>query len=306
MTCHNGKLWGLGVYDMKASLVASIMVIKALNDLGLQLRGDLMVESVVDEEFGGCNGTLAARLKYNAGLAIVPEPTNLMVCPGHQGGLMLKVTFRGKPGWSFSPEQPIDPTSALARFIGVLYGWQAARQEHLIPPAIYQNNPTLLVMINQIKAGDVSLAFFANRVPSHAWLCVWIGVYPGMTQEDVIRDLQAFYQRVQLTDPLLTTFEPTWEPIRWLAGSQIPSDHPGVETFADATTTVCGDQAVVRGASFACDGHIFNLFSPTSMFLLGPTGGNPHSPDEFVSIDSYLRLIEIFIRGTMNWCGLAR
>lgn len=301
----DGKLWGLGAYDMKAGLVASIMVIRALNDLGLHLRGDLMVESVVDEEFGGCNGTLAARLKYNADLAIVPEPTNLVVCPGHQGGLMLKVIFRGKPGWSFSPEQPIDPTSAIGRFVGLLRDWQTARQASLIPPALYQDNPSLPVMINQIKAGDISMAFFADRVPSHAWLCVWIGAYPGMTQEEVIRDLRAFYQRAQATEPLLANFEPIWEPLRWLAGSQISADHPGVEAFASITTAVCGEPAVIRGAPFACDGHIFNLFSPTPMFLLGPAGGNPHSPDEFVDINSYLRLIEIFIRGTLNWCCLA-
>ncbi len=299
----DGKLWGLGAYDMKAGLAASIMVIKALNDLGIQLRGDLMVESVVDEEFGGCNGTLAARLKYNADLAVIPEPTNLIVCPAHQGGLMLKVTFQGRPGWSFSPERPIDPTSTIARFVVLLNDWQAARQEKLVPPEIYQYNPTLPVMINQLKAGDVSLPFFADRVPSHAWLCVWIGVYPGMTQDEVIRDLQAFYRRKQLSDPLLTNFEPIWEPLRWLSGSQIRADHPGVQTFARATAIVSGGQAVIRGAPFACDGHMFNLHSSTPMFLLGPEGGNPHSPDEFVAIDSYWRLIEIFIRATLSWCG---
>ena len=98
----DGKLWGLGAYDMKAGLAASIMAVKALHDLNIHLRGDLMVESVVDEEFGGCNGTLAARLKYNAHLAVVPEPTNLVVCLAHHGGLMLRVPFHGKPGWGFS------------------------------------------------------------------------------------------------------------------------------------------------------------------------------------------------------------
>lgn len=299
-----GRLYGLGAYDMKAGLAASIMVVKALNDLGVRLQGDLMVESVVDEEYGGSTGTIAARLKYNADLAIVPEPTNFVVCPAHHAGLMLRVTFRGKPGWGFSPDQPIDPTSAIARFILVLNNW-AAQRAQLPPPALYRDLPNLPVMINQLKAGDVNLPFFADRVPSHAWLCVWIESFPGTTQEQVIADLRAFYAQAQATDPVLAQFEPEWNPLRWLDGSEIPVDHPGVQLFAEVVTAVRSTPAVIQGAPFACDGHIFNLYSPTPMVLLGPIGGQPHSPDEFVDVEDYLRLVETFILGTMHWCGLA-
>jgi acetylornithine deacetylase len=300
----DGKLYGLGAYDMKAGLAASIMVVKALQDLGLHLRGDLMVESVVDEEFGGCNGTLAARLKYNADLAVVPEPTNLVVCPAHHGGLMLRVTFHGKPGWGFSPESPVDPTSAIARFIVILNAW-AAKRATQPAPQIYADNPALPVLINQLKAGDVSLPFFADRVPSEAWLSVWIEAYPGTTQDQIVEDLQAYYRQAQTTDPVLSKFEPEWRPIRWLDGSAIPADHPGITTFAEVLASVQGTPATIQGAPFACDGHIFNLYSPTPMLLLGPTGGQPHSPDEFVNVDDYCRLVETFILGAIRWCGLS-
>lgn len=298
-----GKLWGLGAYDMKGGLAASIIVVKALNDFGVQLKGDLMVESVVDEEYGGANGTLAARLKYNADLAIVPEPTNLIVCPAHHGGLMLRVTFRGKPGWGFSPERAVDPTSAIARFIGVLNAWVAHRHATTPAPALYLDNPELPALINQLKAGEVHLPFFSDRVPSHAWLTAWIEAYPGMTQAGVLSDLQTYYREAQQDDPILATFEPEWTPIRWLDGSGIDPQHPGVTTFAAAVTDVCG-QSVVRGAPFACDGHMFNLHSTTPLVLLGPTGGSPHTPDEYLYVDDYLRLVEVFIRGTLDWCGV--
>ncbi len=298
----DGKLYGLGAYDMKAGLAASIMVVRALQELDIRLHGDLLVESVVDEEFGGCNGTLAARLKYNADLAVVPEPTNLVVCPAHHGGLMLRVTFHGRPGWGFSPERPVDPTSAIARFVVMLNAWAAERATRPAPQ-LYTANPTLPVLINQLKAGDVSLPFFADRVPSEAWLSVWIEAYPGTTQEQIVDDLQACYRRAQATDPVLREFEPEWWPIRWLDGSAISPDHPGVMTFAAALESVQGAPAVVQGAPFACDGHIFNLYSSTPMVLLGPTGGQPHSPDEFVDVEAYLRLVETFILGALRWCG---
>lgn len=299
------KLYGLGAYDMKGGLVASMMALKAMQELGIRLRGDLMIESVVDEEFGGCNGTLAARLKYNADLAVVPEPTNLAVCPAHHGGLMLRVTFHGKPGWGFSPEKPVDPISAIARFVGVLNQWAAARAATVPPPRIYAGNPGLPVLVNQLKSGDVSLPFFADRVPSHAWLSVWIEVYPGMTEAGVVAELQAAYHQAQQQDPVLAESEPEWRPVRWLDGSGIPADHPGVAVFAGAVSEALEQPAVIQGAPFACDGHMFNLYSPTPMILLGPTGGQPHSPDEFVYVEDYLRLVEVFINGAMRWCGVA-
>ena len=300
---ENGKLFGLGAYDMKGGLMAAVMAVKALNDLGVQLKGDLLVESVVDEEFGGCNGTLAGRLKYNADLAIVPEPTNLTVCPAHHGGLMLRVIFAGKPGWSFSPERPVDPIIAMARFIQLLNDWAVDRQRRIQTPAIYHANPQLPVLINQVKAGDVTLPFFADRVPGSAWLTLWAETYPGMTQHDVLADLQHFYQQAQANDSILAAFEPQWQPIRWLDGSAVATDHPGVQLLAQVTSAVCRQEATVQGALFACDGPMFNLYSSTPMVLLGPSGGQPHSPDEFILIDEYLQLVEIFIHTAMDWCG---
>lgn len=301
----SGKLWGLGAYDMKGGLVASVMVAKALHDLEISLNGDLMIESVVDEEFGGCNGTLAARLKYNADFAIVPEPTNLHICPAHHGGLMLKVSFEGKSGWGFSPEQPIDPVIAISHFIQMLESWAAHRNTISSVPALYKNNPKLTVLVNQLKAGDVNLPFFADRVPSDAWLTVWIETFPSTTQFDVLQDLQTFYLETQASNPVLENFAPRFMPLRWLDGSSINADHPGVKMLTRASFETRDYEPIVQGAEFACDGHIFNLYSPTPMVLLGPSGGQPHSPDEFLDLESHLQLVEIFIRAAIEWCGEA-
>ena len=46
------------------------------------LAGDVLFESVIDEEFGGVNGTLAGRLKgFNADAVILSEPSFLRICP---------------------------------------------------------------------------------------------------------------------------------------------------------------------------------------------------------------------------------
>lgn len=300
---EDGKMYGLGTYDMKGGVVASLMVVKALNDLGIQLQGDLMVESVVDEEAGGCNGTLAARLKYNADFAILSEPTNLVPCVAHLGCLLLRVAFKGKPGIGIS--KPIDPTRPLSRFNDLLYQWQAKRDKTAPLPETYRNNPALFILVTQMQAGNTDLIFMGDRVPSRAWLNVLLSSYPGETQDDILQDLQSFYREAQTHDEVLAQFEPTWEPVRWLDGSEISHDHPGALTFSKELRAVRGEAAEIKAAGFQCDAHMFNLHSSTPVLILGPNGGGAHAPDEHIVVEDYLKLVETFIRGACAWCGVA-
>jgi len=67
---EGGRLFGRGAWDMKAGVAMNLAVLRALRHAGITLAGDLIFETVVDEEFGGVNGTLAGRLRgYNADAA---------------------------------------------------------------------------------------------------------------------------------------------------------------------------------------------------------------------------------------------
>ena len=69
---EGNRLYGRGSNDMKAGVATNLFVIEALRELDIRLNGDLVFESVVDEEFGGCNGTLAGRLMgFNGDAAII-------------------------------------------------------------------------------------------------------------------------------------------------------------------------------------------------------------------------------------------
>lgn len=298
----DGNFYGLGAYDMKGGLAASLLTVRALNDLNIALNGDLLVESVVDEEGGGCNGSLAARLKYNADLAIIPEPTDLAVCPAHLGALILRVTFRGRSGIGIT--KPLDPTPPLARFIGWLQEWARERRKRVEVPAIYADDPNLNILVTQLQAGDVTLNFMGDRVPSSAWVNVVIAVHPGTRQNEILADLQNCYAKARQSEALLRDFEPEWEVARWLDGSAIPADDTGVQTLAREAEAVRG-QGQIRGAGFQCDGHIFNLASPTPALIFGPKGGGAHAPDEHIEIEAYLDFVEILIRTSVAWCGVA-
>ena len=50
---RNGKLYGRGAMDCKGMVTAYTMAAKALKDVGLKLKGNLDLLSIVDDEVGG-------------------------------------------------------------------------------------------------------------------------------------------------------------------------------------------------------------------------------------------------------------
>jgi acetylornithine deacetylase len=47
----DGRMYGRGTFDMKGGLVASLAALKAVVDSGSQLKGDVVVAAVCDEEY---------------------------------------------------------------------------------------------------------------------------------------------------------------------------------------------------------------------------------------------------------------
>ena len=54
-----GRMYGRGTQDMKSGLIANLFAVKALQACGIQLQGDVILQSVIEEESGGGGGTLA-------------------------------------------------------------------------------------------------------------------------------------------------------------------------------------------------------------------------------------------------------
>lgn len=298
---EENRLYGRGALDMKGGLAASLCAVECLHDLGLRLRGDLIVESVVDEEYGGSNGTLAARLRgYHADAAICPEPNGMIISPAHRGGCLFEITVEGTPGIPFAAAELVNPAYGIAHLAVAIERWEQERNEQGDPPPLYRDAPGLPVVLSTIIATHDLVA-----VPGRGQLEAWVEVYPGTTYEELRNDFVGYLKSVAASKPVLQKARmDVRRRIRFLPGSQIPADHPIVDLLGDVSARVLGHTAPVRGAGFACDAYVFNLYSSTPCVILGPRGANAHAPDEWVEIEDLIRLTKIYARAALAWCGV--
>jgi acetylornithine deacetylase len=115
-----GRIYGLGSFDMKGGLVAQAGVVCALRAAGLRLSGDLIFESVADEEWGGGGGTLAARLRGDsADACVISEGTQLEIFRATRGGFVVDLIVEaGDPRAYFSQGEVLSPAIPVGRLLG--------------------------------------------------------------------------------------------------------------------------------------------------------------------------------------------
>ena len=267
---RDGKQYGLGILDMKGGMAAAMTALRALDELGVRLAGDVLVETVVDEEFGGANGTLACRLRgYGADAAIVPEPSNLAICPENQGGGMYRVSFEGKPGRSFSGEELTNPVYAAARFLEIFRRYEEYHKEERPQSELFAGDPGLPAYVQAVRAASSDLPL-SDRVPSRCEVDAWIQCYPGTSDDDLRRYFVGCVEDGARGDALLSEVPPKIEKlIGFLPATSIAADHEIVRTASRVAGRVYDEALPVKGAPIACDSFIFNLHIDTPTLICG-------------------------------------
>ncbi len=107
---RDGRIYGLGISNMKGALACYLEAIRAVRDAGVRLRGDVLLASVVGEiektqwgeEFRGREYRgYAAGSRYlptHGGIAdmcILGEPTEQRVVLGHYGAMWARISTHG-------------------------------------------------------------------------------------------------------------------------------------------------------------------------------------------------------------------
>jgi acetylornithine deacetylase len=278
-----GRLYGRGSLDMKGGVACYLHALRCLVECESAVAGEVIVETTVDEEFGGANGTLACRLRgYNADGAVLPEPTGLAVCHATRGGIQYRLhAHSAKGGMDFGGG--VEP-SALLAVAETAVALAHAERDRGAP--IYQ---FLLQSGEELPWGT------AEGTPTAGVLEFWAEILPGTTREALETELRGIVERATAGGAHVD-----WEQrTRFLDAVDADPGAPIVTAMREALP----ERPEPTVAPFACDAFIFTEHSPTPVVICGPGGDNPHAPDEHVNVDDLHTLAAAYVHLVEDWCG---
>ncbi len=300
---EGGRLYGRGSNDMKGGIAAYLMAARCIRELDLELKGDLILETVVDEEFGGANGTLACRLRgYNADIAINPEPNNMLISASHRGGQQFRlfVTTEEGKGMGFGESDLPDPVTALGHVLVALERYNLERNARPKPAGFEDDVFPMMPFV--MRAGELLPWGTGESIPETAWVEFWIEIPPGVTEDELKSDLRSVVAKASESGPALQRMSTRWEErTRFLPGSTMSRENPVLKLLAKNLNSVTGKPVSHEPAPFACDGFVFNLHSPTPVAIFGPRGGNAHAPDEWVEVEDLITLTKSYALTVADW-----
>lgn len=296
-------LYGRGAGDMKAGLVASIFALDAIAAAGLSLRGEVQVQSVVEEEITGNGAATAFALGFTADAIVSPEPTDEQLVRANAGVIKFRLETKGRPAHPREPESGQSAIDLMIRLIGHLRGleqkWIAERQDKPLFRDIA--NPVALTM-GTISGGD-----WIASIPSDCMAEGRIGFYPGEDPKVRAAEFEAFLDRVQTEDPAFASE-------RLVSLSWVGVMHAGYELpeGTDAEASLRAAHAAIHAGNelpsyvMACylDAAVFSVHGNIPSLVYGPIAENIHGIDERVSLASLRRVTKTLALFAADWCGV--
>lgn len=303
---RDGRLYGRGSCDMKGGLVAAFAVIAALKENEIRLNGDLMCESVVDEEWGGGGGTLAARLRGDvANACVIPEPTDLAIFRASRGGYVVDLEVRaGDPTSYFSKEEVVSPAIPMGRLLGWVETCAMARRGIYKGEAYSGFSDPAPVQVLALEANhfDYDVPW---SVPLMARVRLYFQFLPHENVAAVIQQIRNSLDTFLCNDPFFSVYTPTWQPLfdPPLLGHELASDHDFVVALSTCASNVMEIDATVTAAEYPCDAFLNQNYFDMPTVIFGPRGAGAHNADEYVEVSSVMQTAEVLLATALEWCG---
>ncbi len=298
---EEGKLYGRGATDMKGGNVALLLAMESIIANGIKLKGDVIFQSVIEEESGGA-GTLAAVLRgYQADGAIIPEPTNMKIFSKQQGSMWFRITVPGKAAHGGTRYEGISAIEKSFMVVQRIQQLEKARNA-AITDSLYDKIPIPL----PINIGKIASGEWPSSVPDTAVIEGRMGVGPEETLASAQLEMETCLQELNEQDEWLreNPLKIEWFGARWLPGS-LDSEHPLITTLIDSFREIKGEAPVIEASPWGTDGGILANIGRTPVVVFGPGVTEvAHDANEYIVLDDLFTASEIIALTLLKWCGV--
>jgi acetylornithine deacetylase len=304
---REGRIYGRGACDMKGGVGAALFALEALRACDISLRGDVIFETVPDEETCAMGTVAAIHRGYRADAGLVPEPTELNLWIATRGLLHGMVTVNGRsahaemnqPGWRDG-----GGVNAISHMRRVLSGLEALSEEWssreskrhrlLGVPGVH---PTIIrggVFVSNIPE-QCSLVINATYLPADADDAGY-GSVPRGEIEGAVRD-------VRDDEGWLAEHPPGWTWHTDYPPSEISEDSEIIGCVCEAMADLAIDPQLT-GIDTTYDGALLTILADTPSPAFGPGDlRRAHAPEEWVGIDELVAGARAYVRAVTAWCG---
>ncbi len=285
----DGKVFGRGACDTKASLAAMMLALSELLQEKAPLPRDVYLVAAADEEWGmqGIRSLIGAGIPF-AG-AVVGEPTRLRVVPATLGQVYLQMVAHGKAAHTSTPEKGVNAIYLMTDVIGALRRRTAAE----FPPRAHPLCGPPLLCVSIIEGGNSE-----HVVPSDCRIAIDLRLTPGSTWEQAAVELEGWLAQ-ELDAATLERVE-ILEPHKNVPPLSTDPSHLMVQALCKASQDALG-WTEVAGVPYNTDGSWLSA-SGVPVAVFGPGDiAQAHGPNEYVSINEVRQAVDVLKRFIMGF-----
>jgi acetylornithine deacetylase len=283
---QSGRWYARGSSDMKGGVAA--MCAAAARAADGDLRTELIVAAVVDEEYESLGTRTLVASGIRADAAIVTEPTLLGIGPAHRGFTWVELRFHGHAAHGSRYDLGVDAIAHAGLVLEELHRLQR--------DTLDQRGHRLLGHAS-LHASTITGGSGWSTYPDECVLRIERRTLPGESTDRVMDEFTAACARARARD---TRLDVVVEHVLTQAPSDVPEDAPVVRAL-DAALRASGERPVVIGVTAWTDAALLNAagipaicFGPGDMSLA-------HAAEEWIELEEVERATRVLTRLALDW-----
>jgi acetylornithine deacetylase len=299
---RDGRIYGLGISNMKGALACYVEAARSLIEDGVRLRGDLMIAAVCGEiektQHGDAQGAqyrgYAAGSRYLVGhggaadVCILGEPTENKLVLAHFGTMWARLRVRGPFVHTAFSTGRIGENS-IVRMRTVLdrvLEWLPVWEEEMS-----YGETRGVANVGAIQGG---FGWRASRTPHATELFLDLRVPPDVAMAEARRRALAFLRGLEGVEAEVYVTAP---------GAQIDADHPLVGAVAAAHEEVFGSAPERDVTRWFSDASVLTRYGIETLNY-GTSSGLPDAElGENLEIEGLVKTADVYARAARRICG---